>query len=248
MGILPAVNLCYEGDRAYIVIEVLPHPNAMSHHGRYYLRAGSTNQELTGSALDEFLLRKYGKTWDSAPMIHVTADDLDLVAFRYFRKKSLARGRLTQEDLDISDAQLLETLKLVDGDYLKRAAILAFHEDPEKLVTCAYVKIGYFRTDDDLVFQDEVHGALLLMPDKVVDLLYEKYFKGLIHYEGLQRVETYPVHPDAMREAVLNAIAHKDYATGNPIQIRVYVSLLRTVLTVTRRTDGRAASDIAIKP
>ncbi|MDR0883414.1 MAG: putative DNA binding domain-containing protein [Oscillospiraceae bacterium] len=222
MGILPAVNLCYEDEKEYIVIEVLPHPNAISYHGRYYLRMGSTNQELTGNALDEFLLRKYGKTWDSAPIIHVSADDLDLVAFRYFRKKSLARGRLTQEDLGISDAQLLETLKLVDGDYLKRAAILTFHEDPEKWVTGAYIKIGYFKTDDDLVFQDEVHGSLILMPDKVVDLLYDKYFKGLIHYEGLQRVEKYPVHPEAMREAVLNAIVHKDYSTGNPIQIRVY--------------------------
>jgi ATP-dependent DNA helicase RecG len=180
------------------------------------------NQELTGNALDEFLLRKYGKTWDAAPIIHVTADDLDIVAFRYFRKKSLTKGRLTEEDLNMTDAQLLETLKLVDGVYLKRAAILTFHEDPEKWVTGAYVKIGYFRTDDDLVFQDEVRGPLILMPDKVVDLLYDKYFKGLIHYEGLQRVETYPVHPDAMREAILNAIVHKDYATGNPIQIRVY--------------------------
>ena len=222
MGIVPSVNLCYEDGKEYIVIEVPQYPNAISYRGRYYQRSGSVNLELTGYALDELMLRKYGKTWDSAPIIRVTADDLDLVAFRYFRKRSLARGRLTEADLDITDAQLLETLKLVDGDYLKRAAILTFHEDPETWVTGAYVKIGYFRTDDDLVFQDEVHGPLILMPDKVVDLLYDKYFKGLIHYEGLQRVETYPVHPDAMREAVLNAIVHKDYSTGNPIQIRVY--------------------------
>ena len=222
MGIVPSVNLFYEDGKEYIVIEVPPYPNAISYRGRYYQRSGSVNVELTGYALDELMLRTYGRTWDSAPIVHVTADDLDLVAFRYFRKKSLARGRLTAEDLDITDAQLLETLKLVDGNYLKRAAILAFHEDPETWVTGAYVKIGYFRTDDDLVFQDEIHGPLILMPDKVVDMLYDKYFKGLIHYEGLQRVETYPVHPDAMREAVLNAIVHKDYATGNPIQIRVY--------------------------
>jgi ATP-dependent DNA helicase RecG len=222
MGIVPEINLCYEENLPFIVIAVTTYPNAISYRGKYYFRSGSTNQELTGIALDEFLLRKYGRTWDSAPIIHVAADDLDIVAFREFRKKSLARGRLTKEDLDISDAQLLETLKLTDGNYLKRAAILTFHEDPEKWVTGAYVKIGYFKTDDDLVFQDEIHGSLILMPDKVVDILFNKYFKGLISYKGIQRVETYPVHPDAMREAVLNAIVHKDYATGIPIQIRVY--------------------------
>jgi ATP-dependent DNA helicase RecG len=91
-----------------------------------------------------------------------------------------------------------------------------------KWVTGAYVKIGYFRTDDDLVYQDEIHGSLITMPDKVIDTLYTKYFKGIISYEGIQRVETYPVSIDAMREAILNAIVHKDYASGNPIQIRVY--------------------------
>jgi len=161
--------------------------------------------------------------WDSAPVPHVAAADLDIVSFREFRKKALVRGRLSKEDLDITDEQLLETLKLTtDGKYLKRAAILTFHEDPEKWVTGAYVKIGYFKSDDDLVFQDEIHGSLITMPDKTVDMLFDKYFKGIISYRGLQRIETYPVDRDSMRETVLNAIVHKDYATGIPIQIRVY--------------------------
>jgi len=63
---------------------------------------------------------------------------------------------------------------------------------------------------------------LITMPDKTVDILFDKYFKGVISYRGLQRIETYPVDRDSMRETVLNAIVHKDYATGIPIQIRVY--------------------------
>ena len=35
-------------------------------------------------------------------------------------------------------------------------------------------------------------------------------------------METFPVPEDALREAVLNAITHKDYASGTPIQISVY--------------------------
>lgn len=38
----------------------------------------------------------------------------------------------------------------------------------------------------------------------------------------MQRVETYPVPEVALREAVLNAIGHKDYASAIPIQISVY--------------------------
>ena len=46
--------------------------------------------------------------------------------------------------------------------------------------------------------------------------------KALISYSGIQRVESYMIPQDAMREIILNAIAHKNYPSGNPIQIKVY--------------------------
>ena len=99
-----------------------------------------------------------------------------------------------------------------DG-YLIRAAMLAFYKDPEKWVTGAYVKIGYFdQSDADLKYQDEVHGSLIEQVDKTVDLVYTKYMKALITYEGIQRVEQFMFHQDAFREILLNAIVHKDYS------------------------------------
>lgn len=89
-------------------------------------------------------------------------------------------------------------------------------------MTGAYVKIGYFRTDSDLLYHDEVHGDLFTQVDGIMDLLLTKYLKASIFYEGVQRVETFPVPESALREALLNAVAHKDYATGIPIQISVY--------------------------
>jgi ATP-dependent DNA helicase RecG len=55
-----------------------------------------------------------------------------------------------------------------------------------------------------------------------MDTIYTKYFKGLIRYEGIQRIDNYPIQRNILREAILNSIVHKDYSTGNPIQIRVY--------------------------
>lgn len=117
---------------------------------------------------------------------------------------------------------MLENLKLTENDYLKRATILLFHPDPEKFITGAYIKIGYFETDDDLRFQDEIHGNLFEQVEKTMEILFTKYFKAFISYEGIHRVETFEYPEDAVREALLNAIAHKDYSGLTPIQISVY--------------------------
>jgi ATP-dependent DNA helicase RecG len=113
-------------------------------------------------------------------------------------------------------------LRLKENEYLKRAALLLFHPDPEQFFTGAFVKIGYFRTPSDLRFQDVIHGYLFEQVEKTMDLLMSKYLEAQIRYEGVSRIEEYPYPEPALREALLNAIAHKDYGSGNPIQIKVY--------------------------
>ncbi len=58
--------------------------------------------------------------------------------------------------------------------------------------------------------------------EKTTDILFTKYIKAIISYEGIHRIETYEYPKEAIREALLNAIAHKDYAYAFPIQISVY--------------------------
>jgi len=84
------------------------------------------------------------------------------------------------------------------------------------------LKIGYFQTDTELIFQDEVHGNLFEQVEKTIDILFTKYIKAIISYEGIHRIETYEYPKEAVREALLNAISHKDYVYGYPIQISVY--------------------------
>lgn len=140
----------------YIAIDVIAHPNAISYRGKYYLRSGSTNQELTGFALDELILRKYGRTWDSAPVPRIKMNDFYNDAFDIFRKKAVLSKRLTEEDVAVSNEELLKALKLTEGDYLSKAAVLLFYQDPEQWCVGSYVKIGYFENDADLRYQGEL--------------------------------------------------------------------------------------------
>ncbi len=223
LGILVDVNLHKTDQGDYLEIVVEPYPNAISYKGQYHYRSGSTKQELKGVALDKFLLQKRGKHWDGVLIPHVSVSDLKQETFEFFKKQGAKSKRLDEISLNDTNEQLLENLELKDGKYLKRAAILLFYTKPEKFVTGAYIKIGFFENDADLIFQDEVHGNLFEQIEKTLDLLFTKYIKAIISYEnGINRVETYEYPKDAIREALLNAIAHKDYSGGVPIQISVY--------------------------
>jgi len=208
-GVLADVDDKNEGGKRYISITIKPYPSPVTYRGKYYYRSGSTTQELTGSALEEFMLRRLGKTWDGVPVPYVGTSEFHRDAFMIFREKALTSSRLTKEDIDISDNELLINLMLTEGAFLKRAAILLFHQQPEKWVPGAYVKIGFFENDVDILYQDEIHGSLIAMPDKVIDSLYLKFLKGIISYKGIQRLETYPFAKSALREAVLNAVIHR---------------------------------------
>ena len=222
LGVMVDVNLHSDGGKDYVEIGVASYPNPISYKGQYHFRSGSTKQELKGSALDRFLLRKQRRTWDSVPVPRVSVEDLSSIAIDCFRELSHKSQRLDDDTLDESNRPLLEKLHLFEGEMLKRAGVLLFHPDPEMFFTGSFIKIGYFRDEADLLYHDEIHGDLFTQSSKSMDILLTKYLKAGITYEGVHRVETFPVPPEALREAMYNAIVHRDYATGTPIQIKVY--------------------------
>ena len=171
------------------------------------------------------MLKKQGLHWDGVAIPRLTLADCNAAALQWFRDKAAKSGRVDEQVLVDGDAALLASLQLEggeDGMHLKRAAALLFGKEPERFVPGAFIKLGFFVTDDDLRYQDEIHGDLLSQVEKTLDTLRTKYLKAYISYEGLQRLETYLFPMPALREALLNAVMHKDYSSGIPIQISVY--------------------------
>ncbi len=222
LGILVDVNLHETDKGVFLEIMVEPQPFPVNYKGQYHYRSGSTKQELKGAALDKFMLEKKGKKWDGVPVPNVSVDDLKNETFEFFKKRAAISKRIDESILTEENISILENLRLTEKPYLKRASVLLFHPDPEKFFTGAFIKIGYFQTDTELIFQDEVKGNLFEQVEKTIELLFTKYIKAIISYEGIHRVETYEYPKDAVREAILNALAHKDYSMGVPIQISVY--------------------------
>lgn len=187
----------------YIEICVNSNSYPVNYKGEYHYRSGSTKQQLKGQALNQFLLQKTGITWDSVPVQGVTVQELRNDSFDIFREQAVRSKRMDKKDIDATNEQLLDNLNLLENSHLKRAAILLFHHNPEKWIPGAYTKIGYFESDSELRYQDEIHGSLISQADKVVDLIFTKYLKADISYQGVTRVETYPFPKEAIRKLFL---------------------------------------------
>lgn len=222
MGIIVDVNLLEKNGLEYIEINVPSYPVGISCKGVYYYRSGSTKQILSGPALETFLLRRRGVSWDNMPFPSFQMKDVDDGEVERFRKLAAKRGRIAPELLGEPKEVLMQKLHLVNNGYLTNAAMLLFAKDPQDFQQGAYIKIGYFETDADLLYQDEIHGSLLEQVDKAIEVIYLKYMKAKISYEGIQRIERYFVPEAALREALLNAVCHKQYESCIPVQVSVY--------------------------
>lgn len=227
MGIAPDVNLHEEQGKQYLSLSVKPSEQAIAYKGKYYFRSGTTLQELTGAALSDFLLSKMNLTWDSMPVLDATMDDIDEEAIRYFVQHGIDCGRLTAKASAQTPKQILEHLSLIDKQgRLRMAAILLFGKNPQQFVFGSVFRIGRFKTNTDLLFQDEIKGNIIEMADEVMDYLRGKYLYSPVHYEGMQRVEELEIPENALRELLYNAIVHRDYR-GVHTQMKVYDDKIR---------------------
>jgi ATP-dependent DNA helicase RecG len=220
MGITVEVNLFEEDGKHYIEIAVQPYSVPISLRGRFYYRCGSVKMELTGASLNEFLLKRSGLTWDEVTEPRATLDDIDEKSFKAYWVMSKEKDRLPDvEGLTIEE--IFEKLRLTKNGELTRAAIILFGKDPRKFSTNAFVKIGRFKGDADLRFQDVEEGNLIVLLKNVLERLDHKYLTRSIEFKGMLRLEhsEYPI--PALREMLLNALVHRTYM-GSFTQIRVY--------------------------
>jgi ATP-dependent DNA helicase RecG len=223
LGLVVDVNLHEKQGKHYLEIVVPTSDVPISYHGSYHYRSGSTKQEPKGQHLHRFILKKMGKSWDDIPLPNATLEDINEATVQFFLKRALDKGRISPDAAADDLKTLLENLELLnDEGRLKSAAILLFGKKPKKYFTTAYLKIGRFGTSDhDLRFQDVVEGNILTMADRVIEVLRSKYLVASISYKGFERLEQLEYPEPALREAILNAIVHKDY-TDTFIQLSVY--------------------------
>ena len=221
LGVMTEVNLKKKSKLHFIEIVVPAYSVPISFRGRYYYRMGSTKRELTGSALNEFLLRKTGKTWDEVVEPNAKLSDIDKKSVQIFLK-SADQAKRFPSDEKLPLKELLSKLQLMEKGRLRRAALVLFGKDPRRFFPSMCVRIGRFgESKVDLRFQESIEGNLIYCLQETLEMLDRKFLISPVSFEGIHRIEKWQYPLPALREVLLNALIHKNYM-GPHIQIEVY--------------------------
>jgi ATP-dependent DNA helicase RecG len=222
LGLTPSITQRTMDGREVIEVQVEPARGLVVHNGRYRTRVGSTNRDLPQEQLARVMLDRSGQTWDALPSPW-GPDRVDVATLTRFAE--LARRRLPE--IDASDPErTLRNLRVAVGNRLTNAGVLLFAKDPQALFPQAQVRIGVFKGTEIM----DSHGFEGTLWDQLNDGM--ERFRRLLRVrfvvrvteptlEGLQRKEIWEYPLDALREALINALIHRDYAAPADIQIRL---------------------------
>lgn len=235
-GIVPSVQSTENGA---IEITIQPSPVPVSYNGKFYIRSGSTVQELQGRELADFLSRKTGNYWDEAPEEKITHTALDKKTIEEFIRYAIDRIPSISKETDTKT--ILRKLNLTENKYFKRASVLLFGSDPQKFYRQAVVRIGKFLSESEIQTTDIVKGNLFSQLENALEILRTKYLVSNITYEGIHRRDILEYPYEALREAVINALIHRDYSGTGQIQIRVYPDKLMIM------NEGRLPPEVPLE-
>jgi ATP-dependent DNA helicase RecG len=182
----------------------------------FYLRDGMVCREATRTELVR-MLQSQDAHFDETPVSGAARDDLDFEAVDAFLRDAYHPGAAAQR------AHYLSALKCIEPDETPTVAgILLFGRDPQRWLPDARVSAVRFATarpSNDLTDRREITGALTTQIEGVIAFL-RQHVPAPSRVEGWDRVERGLPEP-VLREAVLNALAHRDYRAAS--QVRIFV-------------------------
>jgi len=226
--VVPEVQLVDLDGKTVCVITVSEYPlKPVSTRGRCYRRVGNANSQMPPAEIAQMHMRSTGTSWDALPATGKTISDIDLDAVADYIDRSTRTGR-KHYPANSDPVEVLRKLELVNDDQATWAAILLFGKRPQSPLIQATVHCGRFREKIHIMDDRLIEGSALYQIEETMDFLQKHMnVQFVITGEKPQRDSIWDYPLDALREAVTNAICHRDYASSSDIQIKVFDDSIR---------------------
>jgi ATP-dependent DNA helicase RecG len=192
-------------------------------YGRAYIRVGDEDRQLSAKEVEKYIINKNKDKlrWDNEICDRATVKDIDEEAIKKFIDlvKESKRLRIEKENT----STILTKLDLMRDGKLTNAAVLLFGKNPSGLFDNAIVKCGRFKdvTKSEFIDMKDYEGNLFTCLEKSIEFI-KNHLRITAKIEGLLRKERWEIPIEAIREALINALIHRDYFSSGFIYIKMY--------------------------
>ena len=184
------------------------------------------------TALIDFLENKNlvrSGSFDSAPCANCSLDDLDLNKMKHFIRVSRDARKFRLPE-SAAGKNLLEHLNLIDGEILKNAAILLFGKEPQRFLLSSMIKCAHFhgtQVGKPIPSYQVYNGTVFELIDQAVDFVLSKIDRSVGTRANSIRVPvSYEIPKEVVTEAIVNAVAHRDYTSNGSVQVMLFKNRL----------------------
>ncbi|MEW6685137.1 MAG: helix-turn-helix domain-containing protein [Candidatus Edwardsbacteria bacterium] len=211
-----------------ILIKVEEYPyDVVLAFGRPYKRAGKNTLKMSKDEYKRKILEIHKKElyFDGQICDEIDFSDIDTDKVRIFLRKARETRKL-DIDASLPEKEILKKLKLMKNEELMNAGVLLFAKRPEDTFIQSGVKCIRFKGTDvagDMLDFKEIEGDLFSLVAEVEKFIFSNIsLKAWIEEGKLERQEKWEYPPKAIREALVNAIIHRDYRSSGKVQVRIF--------------------------
>ena len=200
-----------------------------SYRGTAYRRVGNTTLAMSAEEYNRMLFERMHseQRWENQPAAGWSVDDLDEAEIRRTVAEAVRRGRL-EEPVSGEPSDLLRGLGLLrDGVLLRAAAVLFGNtERLEFEMPQCLLRVARFQGLDRMEFLDnrQFNGNAFTLLASAERFLRETLpIAGRFEQDRIERIDEPLYPPLATREALANALCHRDYSIGGgSVGIAIY--------------------------
>ena len=206
-----------------IVVEVyqVGQGSFCTYDGIVYYRAGSQNSKLNGKTLQDYMVKRHILYFDEAAS-KAQIGEAEPEKLRAFLKKRSPDVEFDEENMDAA----LFNLGLLHKNgvaLLTNAAILFFAKEPKKFIPQNELKLARFKGTEpvDIIDSNYANSTVLENLKETEDFIRRNTRVGFRIEKAIR--EEVPEYPQkVVREALVNAIVHRDYFSRDAIQINIF--------------------------
>jgi len=195
--------------------------------GRPYKRVGKSTVRMSKDEYEWLILEKHKEKlyFDSQSCEGAKIEDIDEEKIKWFLRKVKEEKNLDINPT-ISPKEALRKLNLLVDNKLTKAAILIFGKIPQKFFIQSEVRCARFKgikAVKPFIDMKVIGGSVYEQIDQTEKfVLFNIKKSAWIEPGKIERQERWEYPPDAIREAITNAIAHRDYNSSASVHISIY--------------------------